>query len=388
MQDTLTNIIVESKKKSEKHFKKYCKSRIESYQKQHLKKHERLPCPHCQTMSFYVKKGKRQRILHTSNGEVSFSIQQVQCCNCKKIFRPLNACLELKPRQHVTEELLEKSRSVAIHTSYGNASTITKEFTGVSLGKRTIRSSILEKSAKLKEEEEQAAPENYTVILKDSTKGKTGKTTRGEDITILLGLLGRVLTVNKKTGEITRTCLIGRILRVKVGNDSSICKGVQHKTNAVMTDGERGIDGDIQLLQDANSIRVYRCLWHLPRALGYALWKDGVSKEKRKKYIYKLNSIIQYSFNNYERYYDELIEECEQKGYKKAVGYLRRAKAGFIAHREHPILLDGVPLLANSPIERVMREVDRRADIGVRWKDEGLEAITRVRLDYLYNKAT
>lgn len=386
MQDTLTDIITESKKKSEKHFKNYFKRRIESYQKQYLKKHEYLPCPHCKTMGSYVKKGKRQRLLHTSNGEVSFSIQQVQCCNCKRTFRPLNACLELEPRQHVTEELLAKSCAVAIHTSYHNASTLTKEFTDIRVGKRTIRSAILKKSAKLKEEEEQATPEAYKVILKDSTKGKTGKTSRGEDITILYGLQGRTRTVNKETGEITRSHLIGRILRVKVGNDSSICKGVQHQTEAVMTDGERGIDRDIQLLHNADSIRVYRCLWHLPRALGYALWKDGVGKKERKRYIYKLNSIIRYSFNNYERYYEELIEECEQKGYKKAVGYLRRAKAGFIAHREQPILLDGVPLIANSPIERVMREVDRRADIGVRWNDEGLEAITRVRLHYLYNK--
>ena len=77
--------------------------------------------------------------------------------------------------------------------------------------------------------------------------------------------------------------------------------------------------------------------------------------------------ILKYSFQNYKKYYRELIDECKKEELNKAVTYLKNAETEFYNTKENPIILGGRPLLANSPIERVMREVDRRADIGSRW---------------------
>ena len=119
---------------------------------------------------------------------------------------------------------------------------------------------------------------------------------------------------------------------------------------------------------------------------GYALYNDGLKyKKHRRKLVSDLANIVKYSHNNYSKYYQELIENCKTQGLSKAVVYLKNAEQEFYNTKKNPIMIDGIPLLSNSPVERVMREVDRRIDIGVRWSSKGMEAITRVRLHYLYN---
>ena len=153
-----------------------------------------------------------------------------------------------------------------------------------------------------------------------------------------------------------------------------------------MTDGDRSIKNKVKTMNNYKKINLHRCNWHLPRMLGYTLWNDDlIKKSDRKKYINKLHSIIHYSFNNYKTYYEELIAECKKDGLTKSVKYLQNAKQEFYNTKEKPIIIDNIPLLANSPVERVMREIDRRVDNGSRWSSKGLEAMTRVRLNYVYN---
>jgi hypothetical protein len=130
----------------------------------------------------------------------------------------------------------------------------------------------------------------------------------------------------------------------------------------------------------------HRCHWHLSRMLGFVLYNDGLkSKKERVPFVSNLAMIIKHSFKNYKKYYNELITELKEKELFKAVKYLKNAEKEFYNTKETPIIIDGVPLLSNSPIERVMREVDRRMDNGARWSTQGAEAITRVRLNYIYN---
>jgi hypothetical protein len=56
--------------------------------------------------------------------------------------------------------------------------------------------------------------------------------------------------------------------------------------------------------------------------------------------IHKLASIAKYSYNNYKQYYEELIKECEDSEYSKAVKYLKRARQEFYNTKENPVILD------------------------------------------------
>jgi hypothetical protein len=381
----ITEVIRESKIDAREHFKKVCQKKIGDMEKKILKRKVCM-CPNCQKIQKYVKRGSRGRKLRTSEGEIEFKIKQIQCKECRKIFRPIINFLGLKPRQMITDEFLEKASSVAIHTSYQTSKEITETFTGEGISAKTIRKKILAEAAEIKAEQATVPPEEYVAILKDSTKGKTGKTKRGEDINIAFGVTGRHYIVNRKTGELTRPGIIGKILSVSVGDDKTF-SNIQHKTKNIMTDGDRSIKNKAKAMKNSEEITFHRCHWHLPRMMGFALYNDGLKKKsQRTKFTNKLSNLIKNSFNNYEKYYQELIDECKNDELNKTVTYLKNAKQEFYNTKKNPIMLGDKPLLANSPVERVMREVDRRADIGSRWSNIGLEAITTVRLNHLYNK--
>lgn len=394
----ITKIVKESKEESRRYFHQRCQQKIERFERKKMRKKE-YRCPRCGSEGRHRKRGKRERRLQTSMGEIQFKIQQVECCNCGRVYRPLGEWLGLRPRERITEELLEKAIKVAIHTSYRVASETTKEFTDEKVSGRRIQKAIIKEAEKIKKEQKEAPPEEYAIMLKDSTKANTGKTKRGEDINIVYGIKGKVVKVNKETGEIKRSWLIGDILQVAVGKDRTLCS-IQHRTGNVMTDGDAAIKKVAKKMRMKGEVILHRCNWHLSRMLGFALYHDGLrTKAERKTYVRALASIIKYSHNNYRKYYRQLIEECGNKGYQKAVTYLKNAEYEFYNTKQNAVrletrLMDGTKvepttLLANSPVERVMREVNRRADIGVRWSSKGLEAMTTTRLHFLYqNKST
>ena len=381
---TITQIIRDSKEESKKIFQSKCQRKIEAYERRMMKRKKRCICQHCNENCTHILKGKRNRNLRTSNGVLTFKIQQVKCKNCNKTYRPLIKWLGLEKRQRITEEFLDKSIVVAIYTSYKTASKITENLTGEKITSRRIQNAILEKSEKIRREKANKPSKKYIVMCEDSTKVKTGRTKRGDDINIVYGITGRELKVNKKTGEIKRRLLKGEILSIVVGNKKSV--KIQHTTRNVMSDGAGTVKKKNKYTNEkVEDVVFHRCNWHLSRMLGFALYNDGLkTKKERIPFVSKLALIIKFSFNNYRQYYKDLINELKEKQYYKAVKYLQNAEQEFYNTKEKPIMIDGIPLLSNSPVERVMREIDRRVDIGVRWSQKGVEAITRVRLNYIY----
>ena len=243
----LIQIIQESKTKSREYFRKECQKKIERLGKEKLKKQKECYCPKCQRKTKYIKKGKRRRSIKTSEGMVEFELQQLKCKQCNRIYRPLIYWLKLKPRQIITDELLDKTIQIAINTSYRTAANITETFTQEKLSSRTIQKAMIKKGEQVRRKQQQEESKKYKAILKDSTKGNTGKTKRGEDINIAFGISGRKLYINPDTREIKRQRLIGDILHVSVGEDSAF-QDIQHQTRNVMTDGDRSIKNRIKHL--------------------------------------------------------------------------------------------------------------------------------------------
>lgn len=379
----VSQIISETKSELKTFFQKRCQKKISRLERKKFGE-KKIICPHCKNQAIFIRKGKRARTIRTSEGDVTFLVQQISCTLCKRMHRPLIAWLELQARQVITEELLDKGIAVAIHTSYKVASHLTKTFTGKGVGGKSIRAKMLCKAEEIRQNQANEPPKDYVVILEDSTKGKTGLTKRGEDIHVAYGITGRKLRINKETGEVKRQLLTGDILYVSVGEYPP--ERIQHRTKGVMTDGAGGVQKKRKYGESTDELMYYRCLWHLSRMLGFALYNDGLkTKKERRYYVSKLAVIIKYSFRNYKKYYRELMAALREKELYKSEKYLENAEQEFYNVKENPPMIDGIPLLATSPIERVMREIDRRVDNGARWSRKGLEAITRVRLNYLYN---
>jgi hypothetical protein len=89
--------------------------------------------------------------------------------------------------------------------------------------------------------------------------------------------------------------------------------------------------------------------------------------------------------------YQELIVEMEARGVLRAASYLQAAQPEvftFISHPDAGRLLfgdKGRPELATGVLERVMRELNRRTDLGVRWSIDGCRALLMLKLARKYH---
>jgi hypothetical protein len=82
-----------------------------------------------------------------------------------------------------------------------------------------------------------------------------------------------------------------------------------------------------------------------------------------------------------------LIQQVRDHGFTNAVHYLEGAESHLFAYREQP---DGMffdqqrqePLAisSTSPVERQMREINRRTDVGARWQPAGVTNLLRLDL--------
>jgi len=88
--------------------------------------------------------------------------------------------------------------------------------------------------------------------------------------------------------------------------------------------------------------------------------------------------------------YAELIDDAEGCGAVAAAAHLRAAESEVFTFLTHPragrlMFGDkGRPELGTGVLERVMREMNRRTDVVVRWSAEGVRAILMVKLQRKY----
>ena len=81
----------------------------------------------------------------------------------------------------------------------------------------------------------------------------------------------------------------------------------------------------------------------------------------------------------------------DARGVVRAASYLRAAEADvftFISHPDAGRLLfgdKGRPELATGVLERVMRELNRRTDVGARWSIHGCRALLMLKLARKYH---
>jgi hypothetical protein len=158
-------------------------------------------------------------------------------------------------------------------------------------------------------------------------------------------------------------------------------------TEALQKDLQFIMDGCKGILAAAKSVhsrvKIQRDVWHIGHQLKYFSWKDKIN-EIHKAALFRI--IFKAVFPQPEITKTQAIEHltnavllCEQFEYKHTMSFLMNAAEHLYTHHEIPI-----PTLYSTKIERMMRTVNQRMDIGV-WSEKGALAVAKIRLAYFYN---
>ena len=144
----------------------------------------------------------------------------------------------------------------------------------------------------------------------------------------------------------------------------------------IVTDREKGLP---ELIAERfPGVRHQHCEWHLSHTLGHLLYLDGVKVKERRPLTAKLAHIV----------WGETTKDRRAEYTKFCAELAHRPKA-------HKMLSDALENVlfdepsserTSSVMEREMREINRRSDVGVRWSDRGIDNLLRLRAARRINK--
>ena len=313
-----------------------------------------------------LRRGKRMRKLKTSSGVLEFALKQVTCRDCRRTWSPFGQMLGLQPRQRIAEELERKLVECVTDLPYGKTCRLAEAWLGASVSPRTLHKHVQERGSKVCF----TPAEPTAVVVADGTKVPAGSSERGMEVRFSFQIIGR----SEVHG---RTAVQKRIAGWSTGTGGwkqALTPGIA--TEVIVTDREKGLPE--LLAKRFPNVRHQHCEWHLCHTLNHLLYLDGVKLDERKQWKAELGKIVwgKTITNRRERY----AALCSQLAkYKKAHTMLVDAKES--------VLFD-VPSRerTTSVIEREMREINRRSDVGVRWSERGIDNLLRLRAAKRINK--
>lgn len=308
-----------------------------------------------------LRRGSRPRKVRTSNGPVRFRLRQVTCPDCRKTWSPFAELLGLRPRQRILEEFTRRLVDWVTELSYAKTCRLGREWLGDAPAPKTLHAKVQERGEAL----EFTRTEPVMTVVGDGTKVPAGGKPRGEDLTVAFQLRGGRYSVNG------RPAVRKRVVGLGIGPGSwPAALSSAGEPELVVTDAETGVRelvGD--LVPDA---RHQLCEWHVPYSLAHTLGLEGMAVEERKALAGKLSGILTRRDPKIFTFADRL------DGYPKAQAFFRRAE---------PFILYSPPSpeRTTSIVEREMREINRRSDVGARWSIRGLRNLASLRLAKRHN---
>lgn len=347
---------------------------IEAFQEKFIEKlfagQVELVCERCGVVHSggrtILRRGSRVRQLRTSSGLLRFTLKQLTCRDCRRTWSPFAPLLGLLPRQRIAEELVRKMVEGATELSYGKSCEFASAWLGASVTPRTLHRFVQERGSRVRF----TPAEPTAVVVADGTKVPAGSSERGVDVRLSFQILGR----HEEHG---RTVVEKRIAGWGMGSggwSDALPAGIC--TEVIVTDREKGLP---ELIAERfPGIRHQHCEWHLSHTLGHLLYLDGVKVKERKPLTAELSQLL-----------------WGEKPKDRRAEYAKFCAA--LAHfpKAHTMLSDAVDNVlfdkpsserTSSVMEREMREINRRSDVGVRWSETGIDNLLRLRAARRINK--
>jgi hypothetical protein len=344
-------------------------------------------CTGCGNRRGFRRRGQRPggRTVTTVAGRVTMEAWQVACRACGRRFVPVLELLGLRRHQRRTEALGDLAAGLAVEVAYAKASRLLSELSGIDVSARTIRRDTLAIAP------ERLGPEvvSVPILLLDGTGVRAGDKKLGVELHLAVGLVAR-----RREGG--RAVVEARLLGATVGEAwakmADLLEGV--RPGLVIVDGEEAITDLAETLFPQAPIQ--RCLFHLESQTRWmARYLDRMAPAVADELRGRLHDLLTDAYATGELgaavdAYNDLIGVARRFGANKAAGHLLNAAPyalTFLTHPDAGRLLfgdKGHPELATGVLERVMREMNRRTDVGVRWSVVGVRGMLMVKLGRKY----
>lgn len=344
-------------------------------------------CTRCASSHGFRRRGRRPggRKLNSAVGQVHFGLAQLECLGCERRFAPMLQVLGVAPHQRRTERLGDLAVALAVEVAYAKAARLLSDLAGVCLSARSIRRQILSVAP------DRLGPEclDVPIVLLDGTGVRAGSTKLGVGLHLAIGLVAR-----RRLGG--RVAVEARLLGATLGEGWPVMAELLApvRPGLVIVDGEEELSGMVSELWPNTPVQ--RCLFHLSKAVQkVACYTDRVPLAGAKALRERFDKLLLGAYRSGDAEasataYDELIATFERAGAPGAADHLRIARTEAMTFLTHPgagrLLFGdkGRPELGTGVLERVMREMNRRTDVGVRWSVPGARAILMVKLGRKY----
>jgi hypothetical protein len=349
-------------------------------------------CTRCGNRRGFRRRGQRPggRSVVTKAGKVSLAAWQVECRRCGRRFVPVLELLGLGRHQRRSPGVAEMAAALATEVAYAKAARLLAELVGIDLSARSVRRDTLSLAP------ERIGPETLEVpvLLLDGTGVRAGdaKTRKnGVELHLAVGLVAR-----RREGG--RTVVEARLLGATLGEGwaamGELLAGV--RPGLVILDGEEAIT-DLAAQVFGTDTPIQRCLFHLERQTRWmARYLDRLPAAAADELQARLHELLTDAYATGDldtavTAYNTLIDTAEALGADHAATHLRNAAAHAFTFATNPTagrLLfgdKGRPELATGVLERVMREMNRRTDVGVRWSIPGARGMLMVKLARKYH---
>jgi transposase-like protein len=344
-------------------------------------------CTGCASRHGFRRRGFRPkpRRVMTACGRVAFCSQQLGCQHCGRRFAPAAELLGLRPHQRRTEALSTLAASLAVEVAYAKASRLLAELAGPTVSARSIRRDVIAMAP------ERIGPEvtDVAILLLDGTGERAGPNKGGGALHLAIGLVAR-----RRAGR--RVSVEARLLGATLDEGWSVMGDLlaDVRPGLILVDGEEELSA--LAAERFAGVPVQRCLWHLARGVYRAArYSDRASHDLADDFRTQLEALLTAAYRDHDHAaaraaYHDLIDDADACGARAAANHLRAAESEvftFLTHPDAGRLLfgdKGRPELGTGVLERVMREMNRRTDVGVRWSIPGVRAVLMVKLQHKY----
>jgi hypothetical protein len=345
-------------------------------------------CPGCGVMSDFARKGKRTRPrrFDTAAGIVRIQLANVGCRACGRVFAPLLLMLNLSGKRR-TDRLMVELAELASQMSFARAGAIAAAF-GVPGSAGRAHAAVADLAPMLDGigcADLPQAPTGADVVILDGTGMRASSRRLGVDCNIALGVTARTGPRRRRRAS---TALLGLTLAQPWSAMADQLRALDPPALVV-------VDGEVAITALAESVwpdvPIQRCWWHLPRALRWALYADKAphpwANGKRTELVALLRRVARERLTHgqalaaYDAFTAGITAEDHHATGELLAGAREQVFTCLRPELRARVAHLGGPELGSGVLERVMRELNARTDIGgSRWSVEGLRDLITVQL--------